>query len=91
LRLSITALYHLGVVKALLENNLLPKVVCGISVGSIVAALVCTHTDDELEEIFEEPASQIDLSAFQKVIFLIPFLFFPHEPNRRMPFMKLLI
>jgi predicted acylesterase/phospholipase RssA len=39
-------LYHLGVVKALLEEKLIPKVISGSSVGSLVAALVGTHTDE---------------------------------------------
>lgn len=43
--------YHFGVVKAFLEADLLPKVVTGTSAGGIVAALVCTRTDDELREL----------------------------------------
>ncbi|CAG8558523.1 5932_t:CDS:2 [Racocetra fulgida] len=41
-------LYHLGVVKALHENGLLPRVICGSAVGAFIAALVCVHTDEEL-------------------------------------------
>eukprot|EP00803_Ostreobium_quekettii_P009303 evm.model.scf_1138.2 EVM.evm.TU.scf_1138.2 scf_1138:9405-15236(-) len=40
--------FHLGVVKALLENKLLPRIVGGSSVGSIVSAIVGTHTDEQL-------------------------------------------
>ncbi|KAJ3220968.1 hypothetical protein HK099_003878 [Clydaea vesicula] len=45
-------LYHIGVVKVLIENDLLPKIICGASVGALIAALVCIHTDEDLPEIF---------------------------------------
>jgi hypothetical protein len=41
-------LYHLGVVKTLNEQGLLPRVICGSSVGALIASLVCVHTDEEL-------------------------------------------
>jgi NTE family protein len=44
--------FHVGVVKALWEQRLLPKIMSGASGGSVVGSLVCTHTDDELQEIF---------------------------------------
>ncbi|RUS33875.1 acyl transferase/acyl hydrolase/lysophospholipase, partial [Jimgerdemannia flammicorona] len=40
--------YHLGVIKALLEHQLLPSVITGTSAGSLIAALVCCRTDVEL-------------------------------------------
>ncbi|KAH9049590.1 patatin-domain-containing protein [Lactarius hengduanensis] len=45
------AYYHFGVVKAFLDANLLPRIITGTSAGALVAALTCTHTDDELREI----------------------------------------
>ncbi|KZX78831.1 patatin [Oleiphilus sp. HI0009] len=45
--------FHLGVVKALWEQDLLPQVVAGSSAGSIIAALLGTHTDEELPEFFD--------------------------------------
>lgn len=39
---------HIGVVKALFEARLLPRIVSGASAGSIVCAVVCTHTEDEM-------------------------------------------
>ena len=48
-------IYHLGVVKALWEQKLLPKVISGSSMGSIVAAAVCTRSDAELDEFFAHP------------------------------------
>jgi len=50
-------LYHLGVVKALLQTNLLPEVICGSSMGAIIAAGVCTRNMQELNELFTNPAS----------------------------------
>ncbi|EEB07799.1 triacylglycerol lipase [Schizosaccharomyces japonicus yFS275] len=43
--------YHLGVVRALLDENLLPSVITGTSGGGLVAALLCTRTNEELKEI----------------------------------------
>ncbi|NCP64410.1 MAG: DUF3336 domain-containing protein [Paraglaciecola sp.] len=40
--------FHGGVVKSLVENQLLPDVISGASAGSIIAALVGTRTDEEL-------------------------------------------
>ncbi|KAG5437516.1 hypothetical protein PCANB_000944 [Pneumocystis canis] len=43
------AYYHLGVIKALLDNKLLPNIVTGTSGGALIASLVCTRTDEEQE------------------------------------------
>lgn len=48
-------IYHLGVVKALWAQRLLPKVISGSSMGSIVAAAVCTRSDAELDDFFAHP------------------------------------
>ncbi|KAH7162295.1 acyl transferase/acyl hydrolase/lysophospholipase [Dactylonectria estremocensis] len=45
------AYYHIGVVKALLEEDLLPDVITGTSGGALVAGLVATRTDEELKEL----------------------------------------
>ncbi|KAI9138780.1 acyl transferase/acyl hydrolase/lysophospholipase [Paraphysoderma sedebokerense] len=58
-------LYHLGVVKALFEQGLLPRIISGSAVGALIAALVCIHSDTELKEIFE--TGGINLQAFVKV------------------------
>jgi NTE family protein len=50
-------LYHLGVVKALSQAALLPEVICGSSMGAIIAAGVCTRTAQELNALFTNPAS----------------------------------
>ena len=42
---------HIGLVKAFLDANLLPRVIAGTSAGGLIAALVGTRTDDELREL----------------------------------------
>lgn len=42
--------YHFGSVKALLEVGLLPHIISGTSAGSIIGAMICTRTDEELLE-----------------------------------------
>lgn len=45
------AYYHFGVVKALLDNDVLPEIITGTSGGALVAGLVATRTDDELKQL----------------------------------------
>lgn len=44
---------HIGVLIALLENNLLPRVISGSSAGSIIASILCTHTNEETYELLK--------------------------------------
>jgi predicted acylesterase/phospholipase RssA len=48
--------FHGGVVKALVEHDLLPEVISGASAGSIIAALVGTRTNEELKEMLTPQA-----------------------------------
>eukprot|EP00282_Hemiselmis_andersenii_P031482 CAMPEP_0169450772 /NCGR_PEP_ID=MMETSP1042-20121227/13335_1 /TAXON_ID=464988 /ORGANISM="Hemiselmis andersenii, Strain CCMP1180" /LENGTH=299 /DNA_ID=CAMNT_0009562625 /DNA_START=109 /DNA_END=1004 /DNA_ORIENTATION=- len=41
-------MYHLGVVKSLSEQGVLPRIICGSSAGAVVAAIVAVRTSDEL-------------------------------------------
>ncbi len=45
--------FHIGVVKALWEEGLLPSIVAGSSGGSVVAACVGTHTQEEIARLFD--------------------------------------
>ncbi len=45
--------FHVGVVKALLEEDMLPSVISGSSAGSLIAAIVGTHSTAELRELFD--------------------------------------
>lgn len=42
--------FHCGVIKALVEQDLMPNVISGASAGSIITALVGTRTDEELKD-----------------------------------------
>jgi hypothetical protein len=53
-------MYHLGVVRALYEGGLLPRVISGSSGGSIVAAWICTATDEELMSRLQPGAIKMD-------------------------------
>lgn len=45
--------HHLGVLKALHEASLLPRIVSGSSSGSIMASLLCTRRAEEIVELFQ--------------------------------------
>ena len=45
------AWYHFGVARALLDASLLPDVITGTSGGALVAALIATRTDSELQSL----------------------------------------
>ncbi|KAE9963003.1 hypothetical protein BLS_009801 [Venturia inaequalis] len=45
---------HIGVLKTLWELKLLPRIVSGSSAGSIVCAVLCTKTDEEVPQVLSE-------------------------------------
>jgi TAG lipase / steryl ester hydrolase / phospholipase A2 / LPA acyltransferase len=55
---------HVGVLAALFERNMLPRIISGTSAGSIVAGVCCTRTDDELPQILNDFIHG-DLNVFQ--------------------------
>jgi len=61
-------LYHLGVIKALFEHNLLPRIFSGSSAGSLFASLVCCKNDEELPKIFKPSGLNLEVN--------LPFFFF---------------
>ncbi|ORY94010.1 putative esterase of the alpha-beta hydrolase superfamily [Syncephalastrum racemosum] len=54
-------LNHLGVIKCLHKQRMLPRIISGASSGSIMAALVCTRTDDEIPYMFNPAGIQLDV------------------------------
>ena len=44
-------LFHMGVIRELELQGLLPRVITGSSAGSIVAAIIASNTDEEMEEL----------------------------------------
>ncbi|KAL3459935.1 hypothetical protein BJX64DRAFT_263977 [Aspergillus heterothallicus] len=61
---STFGLCHLGVVKALHLQGLLPRIITGTATGALIAALVGVHNEDELLGFLD--GGKIDLSAFER-------------------------
>ncbi|SMY24420.1 unnamed protein product [Zymoseptoria tritici ST99CH_1A5] len=55
---------HIGVVKTLLDEGLLPRIVCGSSAGSIVGSVLCTQKPEIVAAKLDELV-QGDLNVFQ--------------------------
>jgi len=56
--------YHWGVVKALLSSGYLPKIISGTSSGAIVAAVVCTRSDEELRSTLQAEVLLTRMNCF---------------------------
>lgn len=51
--------YHMGVVRCLWSEGLLPRVISGSSAGSLVAGIFATKSDDELEDLLNNNSGDI--------------------------------
>ena len=63
--------FHIGVLKSLVESDLLPRVISGASTGAFVSALIGTRTSKELASLFKkgEPANErFDGERFAEVL-----------------------
>jgi TAG lipase/steryl ester hydrolase/phospholipase A2/LPA acyltransferase len=60
---AIFGLYHTGVVKVLWESNLLPRIICGSSSGSIMAGIICCQTNEEIPFILN--SKNINFGSFE--------------------------
>ncbi|KAI1261449.1 patatin-domain-containing protein [Xylariaceae sp. FL1019] len=56
---------HIGVLKALYEAKLLPRIISGASAGSIVCAVFCSKTDDEVPQLIQDFPNG-DLAVFEE-------------------------
>jgi TAG lipase/steryl ester hydrolase/phospholipase A2/LPA acyltransferase len=56
-------LSHIGVIKALWEQKLLPRVITGSSAGSIVAGIFCCKTEKEIQQIIDP--RHVNLNFFE--------------------------
>ena len=56
---------HIGVVKALFEASMLPRIISGASAGSIVCAVLCTKTDEEIPQMLQDFCHG-ELDVFEK-------------------------
>lgn len=57
---------HIGVVKCLWELRLLPRIISGASAGSIVCAVLCSKSDDEIPAVLSDFCYG-DLAVFEKL------------------------
>ena len=57
-------IHHIGVVKTLWETRLLPRIISGASAGSIVGAVLCASTDEEIPPILASFGNG-DFSVFE--------------------------
>lgn len=57
---------HIGVLKALYEQNLIPRIISGASAGSIVCAVFCTCTDDDLPGLLDTYVHDGDFAVFNE-------------------------
>lgn len=58
------ALFHTGVVKALFQNNLLPRVISGSSGGAIICSMLGTRTDSELATMLDPSTNAVNFNFF---------------------------
>ena len=58
-------IYHLGVTKALHQENLLPRIISGASMGALVAGSICSKTDAELDHFFENLEEKVHRVAIR--------------------------
>mmetsp|Transcript_24265 Transcript_24265/g.50332 ORF Transcript_24265/g.50332 Transcript_24265/m.50332 type:complete len:920 (+) Transcript_24265:174-2933(+) len=56
--------YHFGSVQALLQTGLLPHIISGTSAGSVIGAMICTRTDEELENDLKPEVLAPKMSIF---------------------------
>ncbi|MBK9623429.1 MAG: DUF3336 domain-containing protein [Rhodocyclaceae bacterium] len=58
-------MFHMGVIKALREHKLLPRVISGSSAGAVMASLLGTRNDSELDALFR--GEGIDLHSWRRL------------------------
>lgn len=63
---AMMGLYHCGHIRALLETGCLPHIVSGTSAGSVIAAVLCTRTDEELVEDLKPEVIVKHMTCFER-------------------------
>lgn len=58
--------YHFGIVKALYDEGILPKILSGTSAGAVVGAFIGTRTDEEIERDLTAEELEKRLKSFGK-------------------------
>mmetsp|Transcript_7727 Transcript_7727/g.15526 ORF Transcript_7727/g.15526 Transcript_7727/m.15526 type:complete len:692 (+) Transcript_7727:28-2103(+) len=60
---GVMGVFHLGVLKALVDHHMVPRILAGSSAGSLVGAFIATRSDAELQILFQNTES-MDLAFF---------------------------
>mmetsp|Transcript_14355 Transcript_14355/g.31342 ORF Transcript_14355/g.31342 Transcript_14355/m.31342 type:complete len:903 (-) Transcript_14355:248-2956(-) len=63
---AMMGLYHLGIIRGLAREGILPHIVSGTSAGSVIGALVCTRADSELEKLLQPEVLAKRLTCFDR-------------------------
>jgi len=45
--------FHIGLIKALYEQDLMPRIICGSSVGGLIGAFICSRSIKELPQVID--------------------------------------
>lgn len=79
---SVLGIIHTGVMRELLRQKLLPRIISGSSAGSIFASVLCVHFDYEIEELFntliEEQFNIFEETGNEESVFVRLARFFKH-------------
>ena len=59
-------LYHFGHLIGLMETDCLPHIISGTSAGSVVGAVICTRTDEELKRDLKPEVLAPQLTCFSR-------------------------
>jgi len=62
---SILGFMHIGVMRELIEQKLLPRIISGSSAGSIFASILCIHRDEEFDQMWD--LLKIPMNIFERV------------------------
>ena len=60
--------FHVGVLKVLQEQDLMPSVISGSSAGSLIASIVGTHTRSELDLVLNEKHLNIEAGYVEELL-----------------------
>lgn len=63
---AVFGLYHRGVIMTLLDNNVLPKIICGSSAGSLSASIICCLNYSEIYSFVSRNHEDFDGPVFSK-------------------------
>lgn len=63
---AMMGLYHIGHLRGLMETDCLPHIVSGCSAGSVIGAVLCTRTNEELARDLQPQAIGPKMKCFER-------------------------